>query len=212
LPAPEPPGRSERIGLFGGTFDPPHLGHVAAANAVQEALDLDRLLLVVAHDQWQKSSSRVITPAEDRFAMAQALAEEIPGAEASRLEIDRGGPSYTVMTVEALRAEAAAAGRPTPQIYLVIGADLAPDLGTWERADELRTLVTLAVVSRPTAPTGAVPTAPPGWRVQRVDGPLVDVSSSAVRDVLGRGGPVDALVPPSVVRCIRRRNLYAVDR
>jgi nicotinate-nucleotide adenylyltransferase len=215
LPAPEPPGRPERperIGLFGGTFDPPHLGHVAAADAVLEALDLDRLLLVVAHDPWQKSSSRVITPAEDRFAMTQALAEEIPGAEASRLEIDRGGPSYTVMTVEVLRAEAAAAGRPAPQIYLVIGADLAPGLGTWERADELKALVTVAVVSRPTTPTGATPTAPPGWRVQRVDGPLVDVSSSAVRDVLGRGGSVDALVPPSVVRCIRRRTLYAVGR
>ena len=185
---------------------------MAAANAVQEALDLDRLLLVVAHDPWQKSSSRVITPAEDRFAMAQALAGEIPGAEASRLEIDRGGPSYTVATVEALRAEAAAAGRPAPEIYLIIGADLTPGLGTWERADELKALVTLAVVSRPTAPTGVAPTAPPGWRVQRVDGPLVDVSSSAVRGMLGRGGAVDDLVPQSVVRCIRRRNLYAVDR
>ena len=69
----------------------------------QPALSLDRLLLVVANDPWQKSSSRSITPAEDRFAMAQALAEGIPGVEASRLEIDRGGPSYTVATVEALR-------------------------------------------------------------------------------------------------------------
>jgi nicotinate-nucleotide adenylyltransferase len=214
LPAIRADRPAERVGLFGGTFDPPHVGHVAALSAVSEALSLDRLLLVVANDPWQKSSNRAVTPAEDRFAMAQALAEELPGVEASRMEIDRGGPSYTVATVEALRAEAAAAGLPAPQIYLVIGADLLADLGTWERADDLRGMVTLAVVSRPPATTGPAPprSAPPGWRVEWVDGPLVDVSSSAVRDVLERGGPVDDLVPAAVIRCIRRRNLYAVDR
>ena len=214
LPETKPDRPAERIGLFGGTFDPPHVGHVAGLRAVSEALSLDRLLLVVANDPWQKSSSRAITPAEDRFAMAQALAEGIPGVEASRREIDRGGPSYTVETVEALRAEAVASGGPAPQIYLVIGADLLPDLGTWERADDLRELVTLAVVSRPPAQAGPPPprAAPPGWRLEWVDGPLVDVSSSAVRDVLERGGAVDDLVPPEVMHCIRRRNLYAVDR
>jgi nicotinate-nucleotide adenylyltransferase len=235
LPTPRPPEPPERIGLFGGTFDPPHLGHVAALRAVSTSLSLDRLLLVVANDPWQKSSSRVVTPAEDRYALAQALAEGIPGVEASRMEIDRGGPSYTVTTVEALRAEAVASGRPVPQIYLVIGADLLAELGTWERADDLRTMVTLAVVSRPPTPTStptSTPTtastspttststsgtgrprkAPPGWRVEWVDGPLVDVSSSAVRDVLERGGPVDELVPAAVMHCIRRRNLYAVHR
>jgi nicotinate-nucleotide adenylyltransferase len=214
LPAIRADRPAERIGLFGGTFDPPHVGHVAALRAVSEALSLDRLLLVVANDPWQKSSNRAVTPAEDRFALAQVLGEELPGVEASRMEIDRGGPSYTVATVEALRAEAAAAGRPAPQIYLVIGADLLADLGTWERADDLRGMVTLAVVSRPPATTRTAPprTAPPGWRVEWVDGPLVDVSSSAVRDVLERGGSVDDLVPAAVIRCIRRRNLYAVDR
>ena len=189
--------------------------------AVQDALDLDRLLLVVANDPWQKSPNRSITPAEDRFAMAQALSEAIPGVEASRMEIDRGGPSYTVATVEALLAEAGAAGRPPPAIYLVIGADLVPELGTWERSEDLRQLVTLAVVSRPPrSPAGeravlrdrAAPIAPPGWRVERVDGPMVDVSSSAVRDLLGSGAPIDDVVPSAVVHCIRRRNLYAVGR
>jgi nicotinate-nucleotide adenylyltransferase len=189
--------------------------------AVQGALDLDRLLLVVANDPWQKSPTRSITPAEDRFAMAQALSEAIPGVEASRMEIDRGGPSYTVATVEALLAEAAAAGQAPPEIYLVIGADLVPELGTWERAEDLRQLVTLAVVSRPPlGPTGdgagvkGRPTsiAAPGWRVERVDGPMVDVSSSAVRDLLRRGAPIDDVVPSEVVHCIRRRDLYAVGR
>jgi nicotinate-nucleotide adenylyltransferase len=188
---------------------------------VQEALALDRLLLVVANDPWQKSPTRTITPAEDRFAMAQALAEEIPGAEASRIEIDRGGPSYTVTTAEALLAEEAEADRPPPEIFLVVGADLAPDLETWERVADLKRLVTLVVVSRPPpssltgAPPDSVPpphTAPPGWKVRWVDGPLVDVSSSAVRDRLRGGGSVDEMVPAEVVHCIRRRNLYAVDR
>jgi nicotinate-nucleotide adenylyltransferase len=226
LPAPEQLQRSERIGIFGGTFDPPHLGHLAAARAVQDALDLDRLLLVVANDPWQKSPTRQITPAEDRFAMAQALSEEIPGAEASRIEIDRGGPSYTVMTAEALVAQAAEAGRPPPEIYLVVGADLVADLGTWERVEDLKRLVTLVVVSRPPLPPADGPaprtadgpaprtphTPPPGWTVRWVDGPAVDVSSSAVREQLTRGEPIDKMVPNEVVHCILRRNLYAVGR
>jgi nicotinate-nucleotide adenylyltransferase len=203
------PDRPERIGIFGGTFDPPHVGHAAAAKAVQSALGLDRLLLVVANDPWQKSPTRLITPAEDRFAMTQALAEAVPGSEASRLEIDRGGPSFTVATAEAIHQEAAASGAPPPELFLVVGADLVPELGSWERVTDLQDLVTLAVVSRPTAPTPAVHS---GWRVQWVDGPQIDVSSSEVRAALARGGRIDELVPPGVVHCISRRNLYAVGR
>ncbi len=92
--------------------------------AVQDALALDRLLLVVANDPWQKSPTRSITPAEDRFAMAQALSEAIPGVEASRMEIDRGGPSYTVATVETLLARGRRSQASRPEIYLVVGADL----------------------------------------------------------------------------------------
>jgi nicotinate-nucleotide adenylyltransferase len=169
-------------------------------------LGLDRLLLVVANDPWQKSGQRAVSDAEDRYALAQALAEAIPGAEASRLEIDRGGPSYSVDTAEELLA--LAGGRPV-ELFLVVGADLVPELGTWHRADDLRDLVTLAVVSRPTA---ASPSVLPGWRAVRVDGPQVAVSSSEVRDRLTAGEPVDDLVPPEVIRCILRRGMYAVGR
>jgi nicotinate-nucleotide adenylyltransferase len=206
LPAPE---RPERIGIFGGTFDPPHVGHVAAARAVQGALGLDRLLLVVANDPWQKSPHRHVTPPDERFALTEAMAEGIPGVEACRMEIDRGGPSYSVDTAEELIDRAEAAGQPRPELFLVIGADLVPDLGSWERAGDLRKLVTLGVVSRPASPA---PDVPEGWRVIWVDGPQVDVSSSGVRDVLERGGDVGGLVPEGVVRCIRRRGLYAVNR
>ncbi|HEX3794571.1 MAG TPA: nicotinate (nicotinamide) nucleotide adenylyltransferase [Acidimicrobiales bacterium] len=219
MPARRESDRPERIGILGGTFDPPHVGHVAAARAVQAALSLDRLLLVVANDPWQKSPTRVITPAEDRFAMTEALAEDLPGVEASRMEIDRGGPSYTVMTVEAILAEAEseadASGDPDaepPEIFLVVGADLVPDLGTWERVADLKELVTLAVVSRPPAEDGGILSAPWGWRVEWIDGPQVDVSSSAVRQALAQGESVTDLVPEAVIRCMARRDLYAVRR
>jgi nicotinate-nucleotide adenylyltransferase len=168
-----------------------------------EQLALDRLLLVVANDPWQKSGRRSVSPAEDRYALAVALAAEIPGADASRLELDRGGPSYSVDTAEELLAEG---GAHPPELFLVVGADLVPELGTWHRAGDLQRLVTLAVVSRP----GGAPTAAPGWRVVRVDGPQAAVSSSEVRDRLAAGDSIAGLVPDSVIRCVRRRGLYAV--
>jgi nicotinate-nucleotide adenylyltransferase len=201
LPAPDAP---TRIGIFGGTFDPPHVGHVAAARAVTERLGLDRLLLVVANDPWQKSGQRQVSPAADRYALTEALAEEIPGAEACRLEIDRGGPSYSVDTAQEILARAG--GNPV-ELFLVVGADLVPELGSWHRYQDLQRLVTLAVVSRPAGPA---PELAPGWRAEWVDGPQVPVSSSEVRDLLAAGRPVDGMVPESVIRCIRRRNLYAV--
>jgi nicotinate-nucleotide adenylyltransferase len=200
LPAPE---RPTRIGIFGGTFDPPHNGHVAAARAVTEQLHLDRLLLVVANDPWQKSGQRAVSPAADRYALTELLAEEIPGAEASRLEMDRGGPSYSVDTAEEILAEAG--GEPT-ELFLVVGADLVPELGSWHRSDDLRRLVTLAVVSRPTGPPPAIP---PGWRSVWVDGPQVAVSSSEVRALLREGRSVEGMVPEAIIHCIPRHDLYA---
>jgi nicotinate-nucleotide adenylyltransferase len=200
LPAPE---RPTRIGIFGGTFDPPHDGHVAAARAVTEQLHLDRLLLVVANDPWQKSGQRAVSPAADRYALTELLAQEIPGAEASRLEMDRGGPSYSVDTAEEILAEAG--GEPA-ELFLVVGADLVPELGSWHRSDDLRRLVTLAIVSRPTGPPPAIP---PGWRAVWVDGPQVAVSSSKVRALLRDGRSVEGMVPEPIIHCILRHDLYA---
>ncbi len=107
-------------------------------------------------------------------------------------------------TAEEILAEAG--GAPV-ELYLVVGADLVPELGSWHRVEDLQRLVTLAIVSRPTGP---VPDVPPAWRAEWVDGPQVPVSSSALRQLLAEGQPVDGMVPEPVIRCIRRRALYAV--
>jgi len=190
--------------VFGGTFDPIHAGHVAAAAAVHRALDLDRTLLVVANEPWQKEGTRSVTPAEDRLAMVVAAVADRPGLEPSRLEIDRGGPSYTVDTVEELHGL-----YPGSELFLVVGADVVPDLRTWRHQGDLQQSVVLVVVDRPGA-TREQP--PPGWRAVSVPVPAFDVSSTELRARLEAGRPVDGLVPEGVIRCIRDRNLYATSR
>jgi nicotinate-nucleotide adenylyltransferase len=182
------------------------MGHVAAARAALQRLGLDRLLLVVANDPWQKSGQRSVSPAEDRWALTQALAADVPGSEASRMEIDRGGPSYSIDTVEAVLDAERASGREA-EVYLVVGADLVPELASWHRQGDLQRLVTLAVVSRPGDAHRAVPA---GWLAEWVDGPHVDISSSEVRDRLAAGASMEGLLPENVIRCIRRRGMYAV--
>ncbi len=192
-----------RIGLFGGTFDPIHTGHVELADAVRTALEFDRMLVVVANDPWQKHD-RPVSPAEDRFALVVAALADRPGLEASRLEIDRGGPSYTVDTVRAVLT-----AQPDADVFVVVGADVVGTLDTWHGDEELRDLVTLAVVDRPGVPHGEPP---PGWRAVRVAVTPVDVSSTGLRTALESGAPVDGLVPEAVIRCIAQRGLYAGGR
>lgn len=203
-PRPDAGDRPRRLGIFGGTFDPVHVGHLVAAQEARHELDLDRVLMVVANEPWQKAGERPLTPADDRYAVVAAACASVPGLEASRLEIDRGGPSYTADTVEALR------GRyPATELYLIVGSDVAGELATWRRVEELPGLVTLVVVAR----AGSAPVEdPPGWKVVRLEIPALEISSSDLRRRLATGRPVDFLVPESAIRCIRSRGLYAVTR
>lgn len=203
-----PGGRRERIGLFGGTFDPPHCGHVAVASRCVDALDLDRLLVVVANDPYMKAAGPA-TPVEDRYAMVARAMAGLDRVQPSRLEIDRGGPSYTVDTVSELRAAARRAGDAEPELFVVVGADLVPQLASWHRADDLRRRVTVAVVGRPGSPDPALPG---GWQGVALDVGEVPVSSSEVRDLLVAGASVAGLVPDPVIRYATQRNLYAVGR
>lgn len=189
---------SERIGVFGGTFDPVHVGHLAAALDVRHVLGLDRMLMVVAADPWQKRGS-VQAPAEARFEMLEAAIDGVEGLEASRIEIERDGPSYTADTLETLSA-------PDRELFLVLGADAVRGLESWDRVETIRRLATVVVVTR----DGDADAVPPGehWRVERVAVPRLDVSSTDLRQRIGRGAPIDFLVPPGAVRVIRRHRLY----
>ena len=197
-----PPG--PRIGIFGGTFDPVHVGHLVAATWAREALGLERVLLVVANVPWQKVGTRTVTPAEDRFLVVQAAVAGVAGVEACRIEIDRGGPSYSADTVRELLVS-----MPLAQPYVIVGADVAAQLGTWQRVEELRHAVTLVVVDRGGVESGQDP---PGWRVERLRIPALDISSSQLRRRLAEGSPVDFLIPEGAIRCIRQLNLYAGTR
>jgi nicotinate-nucleotide adenylyltransferase len=193
----------QRIGVLGGTFDPVHIGHLVTGLNVRHALSLDLVLFVVAHHPWQKAD-RDVSPSEDRLAMVAAALEGREGLVASDLEIRRGGVSLTADTLAELRSL-----HPGAELFLIVGQDQAGNLDTWERVEEIKALATLAVVRRP----GSEGDAPPsGWKVVEVEVPLLQVSSSDIRDRFARGCPVDWLTPDAVVRIARERGLYPSTR
>ena len=189
-----------RIGVYGGTFDPVHIGHMAVAVNVRHTLRLDRLLMVVANVPWQKAGGRAVSPAEDRLAMVEAATNGLEGVEASRLEIDRGGSSYSADTLAEL-----ADMYPGAELYCVVGEDVASIINTWERVEAVRKLSTLVVVNRP----GSTPVQLHGWREVQVEVPALDVSSTDLRARVADGRPLEFLVPDPVIRCIQERGLYA---
>lgn len=193
-------GAGARLGVFGGTFDPPHIGHLVAAAEAGHALDLDRVLLVVANDPWQKRGERHISAASDRLSMVRAAVRGVRGLEASDREITRGGSSYTVETLTELRED-----DPGGERFLILGGDAAAGLGTWERFEEIPALATLVLVDRPGVPTHEPPL---GWAFERVAMPRLDVSSTDLRDRVRAGRPIDFLTPPGVVSVIVERRLY----
>ena len=188
--------RRERIGILGGTFDPVHVGPLMDASAARYQLDLDLVLVVVARDPWQKRD-RVIAPAEIRYEMLVAALDGCVGIDASRIELERDGPTYTVDTVDQL----ASADR---ELFLVIGSDVAAGLPTWHRVDDLRQRVTLAIVDRETSPFPD----PDGWRVARVAVPRLELSSTDLRARVAAGEPIEFLVPTPAARILRAHHLY----
>lgn len=185
--------------MFGGTFDPPHIGHLVAAIDALQGLPLDSVLLVVANHPWQKVGQRDISPAEDRLAMVRAAVSDRPGLEVSDQEIRRGGPSYTADTLAELRA-----ADPDVDLYVILGNDAAAGFETWERHDEVLALAHLVVVDRPGTPTPIDDGLP--WT--RIDIPELEISSTELRQRVAEGRSIDYLTPSAVVRCIADRGLY----
>jgi len=190
-----------RIGVFGGTFDPPHIGHLVTAVNVRHALELDSVLLMVANDPWQKSAARSVTPAVDRLAMVQAAVSGLAGVYAGREEIERGGPSFTADTLEALAAK-----NPGAALFTIVGDDAASGLRSWARIDQVVERSQLVVVDRP----GAHVDLPEEFAWIRVESPRLEVSSTDLRLRFVDGRPLDFLVPDGVRTVIVERGLYGV--
>ncbi len=198
-----------RLGVFGGTFDPIHVGHLVAAVNARHALGLDRVLFVVANEPWQKVGDRPVSPAAERLALVDAALGEVDGLEASQLEIDRGGPSYTIDTIEELRRL-----EPGAELFLIVGADVVAGLPTWERLEEVRRSVTMVVVNRPgSTPVLPGPAGPlAGWNAVAIEIPALEISSTDLRERAATGRPLDYLIPEGAVRMIKERGMYARDR
>ncbi|HUV19799.1 MAG TPA: nicotinate-nucleotide adenylyltransferase [Ilumatobacteraceae bacterium] len=201
MPETDPPLR--RVGLFGGTFDPPHVGHLVTAVNVRHALELDVVVLMVANVPWQKEGSRTITPAADRLAMVEAAVRDVPGLVPGRQEIDHGGPSYTADTLAVLAEQ-----YPGADFFTIIGDDAAAGLRTWTRWEEVVERSQVVVVDRP----GESVDVDGGIEWIRVEVPRLEVSSTDLRARFTDGRPLDYLVTQPVLDVIRARGLYGASR
>lgn len=190
-----------KLGIFGGTFNPIHYGHLINAERVRSDFNLDRIILVPVKCPVHKELAGNV-PAEERFAMACLAVAAIPEFEVSRIEIDREGPSYTVTTVHEIRER-----YPGSDLHLIIGMDSLNEIQSWRDADHLLSHVTLLVMRRP----GEEPcpeAACGSCRVHFVDNPLVDIRSTEIRDRLADGRSVRFLMPDAVLDYIKRKGLY----
>ena len=196
----------ERIGALGGTFDPPHNGHLALAQAVTETLALTRLLFVPAADPPHKPGQQK-TDVELRVAMLQRALEGQPGMRLSRLDIDRPGPHYSLDTMRLLRA-----AHPDAQLWFVMGADSLRDLPDWYRPQELVRLCRLAVVPRPGVAAQAdmhkdvLPEL--AQRVDMIDCGPFPLASREIAARLREGEDASSMLPQAVLDFIAERGLY----
>ena len=192
-----------RIGLFGGRFDPPHLGHLLLAEQAREAAALDRVLFVPAADPPHKPAH---APAEDRLALVRIATEDHPAFEADDRELRRDGPSYSFDTVTSVQAE-----RPGAEVVALIGADAWAEIETWHRAAELARTVRFLVLPRPGTDAERLRSLPEPYRsaATPLEAIAFGVSSSEVRRRVRVGASLRYLVPDPVIHELERRRLYA---
>lgn len=193
---PKPPTRPPHIGVFGGSFDPVHHGHLAIALAALESVPLDGVVFVLARHSPLKDAGPEASEA-DRIAMLKLATRDEPRFRVSRVELDRPAPSYTVDTLEALTGE----GR----LFLILGADAARDLPRWRQPARIRELATLVVAPRPGLDHG-------DEAAIVLDTPLMDISARDLRARAARGRSVRYLVPDAVWRYIEEHQLYRQAR
>ncbi len=194
-----------RLGLLGGTFDPPHYGHLLAAQEVAWRLQIDRVLFLPARQNPLKRGEPS-SSAEDRCDMVALAVADNPIFELSRLDLDRPPPSYTADLLRALES-------PEYELFFLVGADILPELPKWREPRQIVQLARLVVVNRPGAPRPDLDRLERllpgvGERSEHVQIPGVDVSSSDIRRRVAAGRPIRYLTPPAVERYIMDRGLY----
>jgi nicotinate-nucleotide adenylyltransferase len=202
---------SVRIGLYGGSFDPIHFGHLISARSVAEQLGLAKVILVLSPRPPHKATA-ALSDADHRLAMTRLAVADDALFEVSDVELLRAGPSYTIDTVFSLRRQLG----DDAELFLIIGADTLPELHTWRRIQDLLTLVTIVTTTRP------------GWRRPRESSlaqavgpgsarnllehcrptPAIDISSTDIRRRAASGRPIRYLVPEAVASYISREHLY----
>jgi nicotinate-nucleotide adenylyltransferase len=197
----------ETIGIFGGTFDPPHLGHLILAAEALAQLQLTRLLWVLTPNPPHKPE-RAITPLPHRLEMLRRTVEDISPFELSSVEIGRPGPHYMIETLEKLRAQF-----PAADFTLLIGGDSLRDLTSWHRPlDVLAACRTLGVMRRPgdSIEMTALEHSLPGLaqKVRFVDAPQLEISSSTIRSRIAEGGHYRYYLPARVYEYIEQQKLY----
>lgn len=196
-----------RLGVFGGTFDPPHLGHLILASEALDQLSLERLLWVVTPDPPHKQG-QPITALDDRLDLVQAAIAEEPAFVLSRVEVDRPGPHYALDTVNLLREQ-----HPGFELVYLLGGDSLADLPDWHRPSEfVLACDAIGVMRRPgeIIDLSHLEDLLPGLgeRVCFIDAPLLEISSSSLRRRAADGRPIRYYLSPAVFDLIQRRRLY----
>ncbi len=189
-----------RIGVMGGTFDPPiHHGHLVAASEVAHSFGLDEVIFVPTGQPWQKSGG--VSPSEHRYLMTVIATASNPSFTVSRVDIDREGPTYTIDTLRDLKAQ-----RPDAEFFFITGADAVAQILSWRDHDELWDLAHFVAVSRPghVLSTDGLPTDD----VSQLEVPALAISSTDCRARVREGDPVWYLVPDGVVQYIAKHHLY----
>lgn len=189
-----------RTGILGGTFDPIHIAHLHAGEVALHQAQLDRVLFMPAGAPWQKSD-RLVSAWEHRLAMTRLAIDEYDGFEVDDREVLRDGPTYTADTLETFPA--------SEQLYLILGADAASRLPTWQRYEDVLERVTLLVVPRPGSDFGEVAASVP--QAVLVDMAVLEVSGTDIRAMSRAGKPFRFLVTDPVYDYIQEHRLYAED-
>jgi nicotinate-nucleotide adenylyltransferase len=189
-----------RIGIFGGTFDPPHIAHLIIAERAVQQLRLDKVIFVPAYLPPHKTKGTTASPSQ-RYAMIKKSIAGRREFNVTSIEMDRKGISYTIDTIRDVRTKYKSA-----KLFLIVGGDNYRQFEKWKSADEIRELATLVVYDRSESRHSEGKTKKRG--VVKLKGIRLNISSTLIRYHLRRGESIHYLVPPSVERFIRRRGLY----